>query len=65
MTKETESTIAMTLVPDEQRLDFWFNHFGNVKGWGSFAMTIRGDIGSTPLYRTVVHSFTPILMRMC
>ncbi len=29
----TESAIAITLVPDEQRLDFWFNHFGAVKGY--------------------------------
>lgn len=32
MNYSIESAIAMTLVPDEQRLDFWFNHFGAVKG---------------------------------
>ncbi|AFH94447.1 hypothetical protein AHYW_000894 [Providencia manganoxydans] len=32
MNNSTERAITMTLVPDEQRLDFWINHFGSVKG---------------------------------
>ncbi|MEI9598799.1 antirestriction protein [Moellerella wisconsensis] len=40
MNNTTESTIAMTLVPDEQRLDFWLNHFGSVKGWTTFEVVI-------------------------
>ncbi|MEX9791216.1 antirestriction protein, partial [Providencia rettgeri] len=28
MNNSTECAITMTLVPDEQRLDFWINHFG-------------------------------------
>lgn len=32
----TECAITVALVPDEQRLDFWLNHFGCVKGWLTF-----------------------------
>ncbi|MEQ4734674.1 antirestriction protein, partial [Providencia rettgeri] len=28
MNNSTECAVTMTLVPDEQRLDFWINHFG-------------------------------------
>ena len=45
MNKTTESAIAMTLVPDEQRLDFWLNHFGDVKGWATFEVVIFTTMG--------------------
>lgn len=45
MSNTTESAIAMTLVPDEQRLDFWFNHFGAVKGWATFEVVIFTTMG--------------------
>ncbi|EJD6080352.1 antirestriction protein [Proteus sp. G4377] len=45
MNNTTESTIAMTLVPDEQRLDFWLNHFGSVKGWTTFEVVIFTTMG--------------------
>ncbi|UFH67321.1 antirestriction protein [Morganella morganii] len=41
----TESAIAITLVPDEQRLDFWFNHFGAVKGWATFEIVTFTTMG--------------------
>ncbi|EIU7555371.1 antirestriction protein [Providencia rettgeri] len=45
MNYSTESAIAMTLVPDEQRLDFWLNHFGTVKGWATFEVVIFTTMG--------------------
>lgn len=45
MNHSTESTIAVTLVPDEQRLDFWFNHFGAVKGWTTFEIVTFTTFG--------------------
>nr|WP_278977913.1 antirestriction protein [Providencia alcalifaciens] len=45
MNNTTESAIAMTLVPDEQRLDFWLNHFGSVKGWTTFEVVIFTTMG--------------------
>ncbi|WP_272671696.1 antirestriction protein [Providencia sp. PROV104] len=45
MTNTTEYTVAMTLVPDEQRLDFWLNHFGDVKGWATFEVVIFTTMG--------------------
>ncbi|MEY0057263.1 antirestriction protein, partial [Providencia rettgeri] len=45
MNNTTESAIAMTLVPDEQRLDFWSNHFGSVKGWTIFEVVIFTTMG--------------------
>ncbi|MTC21206.1 antirestriction protein [Providencia stuartii] len=45
MNNTTESTIAMTLVPDEQRLDFWLNHFGSVKDWTTFEVVIFTTMG--------------------
>lgn len=45
MNHSTESTIAVTLVPDEQRLDFWFNHFGAVKGWATFEIVTFTTMG--------------------
>lgn len=45
MTNTPEYIVAMTLVPDEQRLDFWFNHFGNVKGWTTFEVIIFTTMG--------------------
>lgn len=45
MNNTTESAIAMTLVPDEQRLDFWLNHFGSVKSWTTFEVVIFTTMG--------------------
>ena len=45
MNNTTESAIAMTLVPNEQRLDFWLNHFGSVKGWTTFEVVIFTTMG--------------------
>ncbi|MDU7494877.1 MAG: antirestriction protein, partial [Providencia rettgeri] len=45
MTNTTECTITMALVPDEQRLDFWLNHFGSVKGWITFEVVIFTTMG--------------------
>ncbi|QIB28948.1 antirestriction protein [Providencia stuartii] len=45
MNNTTESVIAMTLVPNEQRLDFWLNHFGSVKGWTTFEVVIFTTMG--------------------
>lgn len=45
MNNTTGSAIAMTLVPDEQRLDFWLNHFGSVKGWTTFEVVIFTTMG--------------------
>ncbi|MTC56793.1 MULTISPECIES: antirestriction protein [Providencia] len=45
MNNSTECTITMTLVPDEQRLDFWLNHFGRVKGWTTFEVVIFTTMG--------------------
>ncbi|MBQ0370004.1 MULTISPECIES: antirestriction protein [Providencia] len=45
MTNTTEFTITMALVPDEQRLDFWLNHFGRVKGWTIFEVVIFTTMG--------------------
>ncbi len=45
MTKTTECAITMTRVPDEQRLDFWLNHFGQVKGWTTFEVVIFTTMG--------------------
>lgn len=45
MNHSTESAIAVTLVPDEQRLDFWLNHFGAVKGWATFEIVTFTTMG--------------------
>lgn len=45
MNHSTESAITMELVPDEQRLDFWLNHFGGVKGWATFEVVIFTTMG--------------------
>ncbi|MTC44421.1 antirestriction protein [Providencia sp. wls1922] len=45
MNNTAESAIAMTLVPNEQRLDFWLNHFGSVKGWTTFEVVIFTTMG--------------------
>ncbi|EML1874672.1 TPA: antirestriction protein [Proteus mirabilis] len=45
MNNTTEPAIAMTLIPDEQRLDFWLNHFGGVKGWTTFEVVIFTIMG--------------------
>ncbi|HDT1127190.1 MULTISPECIES: antirestriction protein [unclassified Providencia] len=45
MNNTTESSITMILVPDEQRLDFWFNHFGAVKGWATFEIVTFTTMG--------------------
>lgn len=45
MPHSIESAIAITRVPDEQRLDFWFNHFGSVKGWATFEIVTFTTMG--------------------
>ncbi|WP_275075305.1 antirestriction protein [Providencia rettgeri] len=45
MDHSTECAITMTLVPDEQRLDFWLNHFGSVKDWATFEVAIFTTMG--------------------
>ncbi len=45
MNNSTGSTIAMTPVPDEQRLGFWLNHFGQVKGWTTFEVVVFTTMG--------------------
>ncbi|HHN8404041.1 antirestriction protein [Proteus vulgaris] len=45
MSNTTESAITMKLVPDEQRLDFLFNHFGAVKGWATFEIVTFTTMG--------------------
>ncbi|MFL9021129.1 antirestriction protein [Proteus mirabilis] len=45
MNNSTECAITMTLVPNEQRLDFWLNHFGSVKGWTTFEVVIFTTMG--------------------
>ncbi|EOG1984948.1 TPA: antirestriction protein [Proteus mirabilis] len=45
MTTSLESVITMTLVPDEQRLDFWLTHFGEIKGWTTFEIVTFTTMG--------------------
>lgn len=45
MPHSIESAIAITRVPDEQRLDFWFNYFGSVKGWATFEIVTFTTMG--------------------
>ncbi|HID9460841.1 TPA: antirestriction protein [Proteus mirabilis] len=45
MPHSIESAIAITRVPDEQRLGFWFNHFGDVKGWATFEIVTFTTMG--------------------
>ncbi|HEJ9739415.1 TPA: antirestriction protein [Proteus mirabilis] len=45
MPHSIESAIAITSVPDEQRLDFWFNHFGGIKGWATFEIVTFTTMG--------------------
>ena len=74
MNNTTGSAIAMTLVPDEQRLDFWLNHFGSVKGWTTFEVVIfttmgqfcddyQGGIGNIAPYPMVALLFIPIYLK--
>lgn len=45
MNTNTDYAVAMTLVPDEQRSDFWLNHFGTVKGWTTFEVVVFTTMG--------------------
>lgn len=45
MNNSIECAITMTLVPDELRLDFWLNHFGQVKGWTTFEVVVFTTMG--------------------
>lgn len=45
MNINTEYAIAMALVPDEQRPDFWLNHFGKIKGWTTFEVVVFTTMG--------------------
>ncbi|MEQ5127745.1 antirestriction protein [Providencia alcalifaciens] len=45
MNTQTDYCVAMNVVADEQRFDFWFNHFGVVKGWATFEVVIFTTMG--------------------
>lgn len=45
MNTNTDYAVAMTLVSDEQRSDFWLNHFGTVKGWTTFEVVVFTTMG--------------------
>ncbi|MEQ4924160.1 antirestriction protein [Proteus hauseri] len=45
MSDSIGSAIAITFVPDEQRLDFWVTHFGGIKGWATFEVVTFTTMG--------------------
>ncbi|MDH0356656.1 antirestriction protein [Morganella sp. GD04133] len=45
MNTQTDYRVAVNVVSDEQRLDFWFNHFGGVKGWATFEVVTFTTMG--------------------
>lgn len=41
----TDYSVAMNVVSDAQRPDFWFNHFGKIKGWATFEVMTFTTMG--------------------
>ncbi|MEY0836168.1 antirestriction protein [Providencia alcalifaciens] len=45
MNTQTDYTVAMHVVADEHRLNFWFNYFGKIKGWATFEVVTFTTMG--------------------
>lgn len=41
----TDYPLAMNVISDAQRPDFWFNHFGEIKGWATFEVVTFTTMG--------------------
>lgn len=45
MNTQTDYRVAVNVISDAQRPDFWFNYFGKIKGWATFEVVTFTTLG--------------------